>query len=441
MTGHPHAIDPRSIQPIWLSVPRKLVILLVAGVAIGLVAAWLGSVVYTNGWRRLQLAYLVAFSFVLSLSLGSLFFVLIQHLTRAGWSVVVRRPAEIFAMNIVAVAVLATPIAFFVLRGDLYPWTQTAIEGDYHESMVGTSVEHSELAGSSLYVHQQLDELTLAKRPWLNPTSFLARMALFLGVWVGIAGYYFKQSRQQDRIDERFAATRRMESWAGVAVICFGFSLTFAAFDWLMSLDPHWYSTMFGVYFFAGCAVGGFAVILLAILSANRWGVMTDWISDEHRRDLGRFLFAFVFFWGYIAFSQYMLLWYANLPETTRWLAVRGASMATGYSNRWSWLLLALLVGHFVIPFLGLMSRHVKSNRTAMVCLAAWLLVMHYFDLYWLVMPELGPRLTFGLIELGTLVGVVCFWLLGASLIATQTSLVAVGDPRFGDSLRAVEMY
>ncbi len=522
MTDAHRSFDPKSIQPMWLSVSRKFVLLLIVGVAVGVIAAWLGSTVYANGWRRLQLAYLVAFSFVLSLSLGSLFIVLIQHLARAGWSVIIRRPAEIFSLNIVTVAILALPIAWCVQRGEVYPWAQIGhgstshankeaentepsvaqsglveisatnvddipiitrsvsegrwfiprlrvglgfppgqvhgavqMEDDGNQIAVRQAVHHigdSDAHSASkettkdqiladLYVHQTPDDLTRAKQPWLNRQSFLTRMPLYFGVWVVIAGFYFQQSRRQDLVADRFAATRRMEWLAGVAAIAFGFSLTFAAFDWLMSLDPHWYSTMFGVYFFAGCAVGGFAVNLLAIHLANRRRVMSGLISDEHRRDLGRFLFAFVFFWGYIAFSQYMLLWYANVPETTRWFAVRGASMATGYSNSWGWLLLALLFGHFFIPFLGIMSRHVKSSSRAMIFWTSWLLVMHYFDLYWLVMPELGPQFTFGLIELGTLMGVVCFWLLGASLIATRTSLVAVGDPRLSESLRAVEMY
>jgi hypothetical protein len=489
MTDPHRSFDPKSLQPIWISVSRKFVLMLAGGVGLGLLAAWLGSVVSTDGGRRLQLAYLVAFSFVLSLSLGSLFIVLIQHLTRAGWSVVIRRPAEIFSLNIITVGLLALPIAWWVQRGDVYPWAQIGMEkvsaqngGGEHdrptdlqppqppqptqptqptanrshdsEPVYGKQVAyatgnlHSTSAGKTpeqiladLYVHQKLDDLTLAKQPWLNRTGYLGRMLLYFSVWTAIAGFYSMQSRRQDLVADQFAATRRMERVAGIAVIAFGLSLTFASFDWLMSLDPHWYSTMFGVYFFAGCAVGGFAVNLLMILLANRRGVMAEMVSDEHRRDLGRFLFAFVFFWGYIAFSQYMLLWYANVPETTRWFAVRGASLATGYANSWGWLLVALLFGHFIVPFLGIMSRHVKSNQRAMIFWTSWLLVMHYFDLYWLVMPELGPRFIFGLIELGTLLGVVCGWLLGASFFATKTSLVPVGDPRLIESLRAVEMY
>ena len=224
-------------------------------------------------------------------------------------------------------------------------------------------------------------------------------------------------------------------------MFAFGISLTFAAFDLLMSLDPHWYSTIYGVYYFAGCAIGGFSVSLLSWLVLSRLGLAPAKLPDEHLRDLGRLLFAFVFFWGYIAFSQYMLLWYANIPETTRWWAVRGASLAEGYRNSWGLLLVLLLFGHFIVPFLGIMSRHVKGNHKAMIFWTIWMLVMHYLDLVWLVMPEFGPSIVFGLPELGTMLMVGSLYLLGASYIATLTALVPVGDPRLKASLTMVDAY
>ena len=144
---------------------------------------------------------------------------------------------------------------------------------------------------------------------------------------------------------------------------------------------------------------------------------------------------------GYIAFSQYMLLWYANIPETIRWWAVRGASLAEGYRNSWGLLLVLLLFGHFIVPFLGIMSRHVKVNHTAMIFWTIWMLVMHYLDLVWLVMPEFGSSIVFGLPELGTILAVGSLYLLGASYIATLTALVPVGDPRLKASLTTVDAY
>ncbi len=455
---------------VHLSLPRKLTQFLAGGAIIGAVLSLISAAVYSGGSRRVMLAYLVAFAFVLSLSLGSLFFVLIGHLMRAGWNVLVRRPAEIFSLNIVTVAVLFLPIALsVVLGGELYPWAKRdAVESTHHASPVALNEPTALAAGaphnppaasneptalaagnhhkaddhnSSLYVHQTVDELTRSKQGWLNPTAFILRSLVFFGVWTLIAWFYFSRSRRQDSPAGGEDDTRQMEWWAGVSVFAFGITLTYAAFDMLMSIDPHWYSTIYGVYFFAGCAVGGFSINLLAILLLQRFDLFPVALSDEHRRDLGRLLFAFVFFWGYIAFSQYMLLWYANVPETTRWFVVRGASMAEGYTNSWGYLLVLLLFGHFILPFLGIMSRHVKTNPNAMIFWTGWLLMMHYFDLYWLVMPELGPHFTFGLPEIGTLLFAICVYLLGASMIATRTSMVPTGDPRLSASVAITDAY
>ncbi|WP_146598452.1 quinol:cytochrome C oxidoreductase [Novipirellula aureliae] len=402
-----------TIEPVYLSIPRTVILILCGGAVAGALLSVTASMLYTGGAHRVMLSYLVAFAFALSLSLGSLFFVLVQHLTRAGWGVLVRRPAEIFALNVITVAVLFVPLAFSVLgnSASLYPWATANV-----------------------------DELTQSKQNWLHPGLFLLRAAVFFAVWAWIAWFYFHRSRHHDLAGGE-DDTRQMEWWAGPAMFVFGITLTYASFDFLMSLDPHWYSTIFGVYYFAGCAVGGFSILLLSVLLLEKYGILTPIISDEHRRDLGRLLFAFVFFWGYIAFSQYMLLWYANMPETTRWFVVRGASMAEGFGNSWGRLLVFLLFGHFIIPFFGILSRHVKSNKHAMIFWTVWLLVMHYFDLYWLVMPELGPHFTIGLPELGTLLFVSCTYLIGASLIATRTSLLPIGDPRLGASIAVTAAY
>ncbi len=453
----------QEVSAVYLSVPRKVVLMLCGGAIAGALISLAAAGLYSGGTRRVLLAYLVAFAFALSLSLGSLFFVLLQHLMRAGWGVLVRRPAEILGVNVITAAVLFVPIAWSVASGsgELYPWARRdALQGQLHatdqlavrsvvlpaEDRAQRSAAHAsaqpESHGShaNLYGHQTLDELTGSKQGWLNPGSYLLRTALFFAVWILISGFYFLRSRHQDSagVDDD---TRRMEWWSGVSMFAFGITLTYAAFDLLMSLNPHWYSTIFGVYYFAGSAVGGFSIILLSVLLQQRLSLIPPLISDEHLRDLGRLLFAFVIFWCYIAFSQYMLLWYANVPETTGWLVVRGASTAEGYSNSWGYLLIFLLFGHFIIPFFGIMSRHMKSSQQAMIFWTIWLLAMHYFDLYWLVMPELGPHITFGLPELGTLLFVSCTYLLGASVIAKRTSLVPIGDPRLPDSLAITAAY
>lgn len=490
MSDHEHPLSDSENQlnsPGYLSFSRQFILGILGTAMAGGIGAVLTTLLYTDGMRRLMLAYLVAVAFVLSISLGSLFFILIQHLTRAGWAVLIRRPAEVFALNVITVGVLAIPIVVFAFCGSasIYPWARGAVgeatkqaQSTEHTRlqpnptvrMVSTQIDSSSDADKEserarshgdgslgaeqlhsgndaqedlqahLYAHQTFDELTASKTPWLNPTFFSLRLILYFGIWSAMAWFFFSTSRHQDEVGGS-EDTLRMERRSPPLALVFALTLTFAAFDLLMSLNPHWYSTIFGVYYFAGCAVGGFATSLLVWLVLSRIGKMPAKLSEAHFRDLGRLLFAFIFFWGYIAFSQYMLLWYANIPETTGWWAMRGASLADGYRSSWGLVLVLLLLGHFIIPFLGIMSRHVKDNQSAMIGWTIFILAMHYVDLYWLVMPEFRPWIAFGLPEIGSLMLVGGLYLIGATYIATQTALVPVGDPRIAPSAALKDMY
>ncbi|MCA9125747.1 MAG: hypothetical protein KDB22_01635 [Planctomycetales bacterium] len=475
-------------SPGYLSFSRQVILGILGTALAGGIGAVLAALLYTDGMRRLMLAYLVALAFVLSISLGSLFFILIQHLTRAGWAVLIRRPAEVLALNVITVGVLALPIIAFAFSGSvsIYPWarvvgsdaTLDALPTEHarlrSDSFVHLVASHTEAIASipieedranshstnspdgepphairhaetedqhaHLYAHQTFDELTASKTAWLNPAFFSVRLVLYFGIWSAMAWFFFSTSRRQDEVGGT-KDTLLMEQWSPPLALAFALTLTFAAFDLLMSLNPHWYSTIFGVYYFAGCAVGGFASSLLVWLVLSRIGKMPAKLSEAHFRDLGRLLFAFIFFWGYIAFSQYMLLWYANIPETTSWWAVRGASLADGYRSSWGYVLVILLFGHFIVPFLGIMSRHVKDHQRAMMGWSIFILFMHYIDLYWLVMPEFRPWIAFGLPEIGSLMLVGGLYCIGATYFATQTALVPVGDPRIAPSAALKDMY
>jgi hypothetical protein len=405
--------------------------------SLGLLAAVAHAWFTHDGYRRFMLAYLVAYAFVLSLSLGGLFFVLMQHLTRAGWSVLVRRPAEAMAANTLVLVVMFLPIALSVLlgHGEIYPWAQSA---GAHEPAAAHSTHGA--AADHTFAHQHLDELTLAKRPWLNAPFFLARWVVYLGAWALLGLFFWRQSTLQDE-DGDATRTRRMERVAGPASLLLGVTLMFGAFDLLMSLNPHWYSTIFGVYYFSGAVVGGLAAGVLFTLAIRRVNGITQRIGEAHYLDLGRLLFAFVFFWGYIAFCQYMLLWYANMPETTGWLRMRGATTVGSDVNDWTIVLLVLLFGHFVLPFCGLMSRHVKRRPLLLGAWAIWLLAMHYLDLLWIVMPEFGPSATLGAIELGLLVCLGGLWLADVLRRMSREHPVPVRDPRLHESIRFETVY
>ena len=349
-------------------------------------------------------AYLVSFCFYLSISLGALFFVALQHACRAGWSVAVRRVAEIMAANTLVMAVLFLPILLPLLFGNtaLFHWLDEAAVAEDHV-----------LANKSVY---------------LNLPFFVLRSLAFFGVWGGLVWYFWRRSLEQDRSGDA-NLTLRMERVSYPALLLFAVTITFAAFDWIMSLTPHWYSTIFGVYYFAGAVVGFLAAVILALVTLQKTGYLTSTVTLEHYQELGKLLFAFVIFWGYIAFSQYMLIWYANIPEETVWYLPRQKA-------QWITVSLVLLFVHLLIPFFGLMSRGVKRRPALLGFWAAWLLVAHWLDVHYLIMPNVQAMgLPFSPIDACCMLGMGAIFVAGILLFAGNRSLTPTKDPRLGESL------
>ena len=228
-----------------------------------------------------------------------------------------------------------------------------------------------------------------------------------------------------------------MQWWAPLGLILFGLTLTFAMWDWVMSLDPGWYSTIFGVYIFAGSALSMFATVILTVMFLQSLGYLKDSVSSEHFHDMGKFLFGFTFFYGYIAFSQFMLQWYGNLPEETEWYSHRGATTAVAQVNAWSVVILMVLFGQVLIPFAGLLSRHVKRCRAMLAFWAIWQLVFHWVDLFWIVRPQMTPDNAFdlGIIDLAVFVGVGGLFFAMVVRTAGLAALRPLRDPRLSASL------
>lgn len=348
---------------------------------------------------RFLFAYLVAYLFGLTLALGGLIFVLIQFVTRAGWSVVVRRMAENAMGTMPLFVVLLVPILMGL--GELFEWTH-----------------REEVAQDPLLQH---------KDAYLNTTFFYIRAVIYLACWLGMAWWFRRESIRQDKLGDP-KMTRRLQTVSAPAIIVFALTVTFASFDWIMSLDPHWYSTIFGVYIFSGCMVAILAFLSLTTLhikSHPLGGVITI----EHVHDVGKLLFAFVVFWAYIAFSQFMLIWYGNIPEETLWYAHR-------WEHGWRPVSILLAAGHFVIPFFFLLSRDVKRNALPLSLVSIWLLVMHYLDLYWLVMPNLSETFHFHIVDVLSLLGVFGLFLAAFTYLSGRPPLVPIQDPRLKESLR-----
>jgi hypothetical protein len=304
-------------------------------------------------------AYLAAYVFFMAITLGALGFVLIHHLTRAGWSVTVRRLAEGLSLNMFLLVVLALP--FFV-------------------TVNGQDGVHRLFPHWFVPAGQQHEEGLLAKAGYLNPSFFGIRMGVYFVVWCLLAWYMALRSAQQDR-DGDVRATRAMERMAFPAILFYGFSLTAFIVDWVMALNPHWFSTIFGVYYFAACMLSGYAAIVLLAVTLQKRGLMGRAVNTEHYHDLGKWMFAFTFFWGYIAFSQYMLIWYANMPEETQFFIPRQWGV-------WGSVSLMLLLVHVLIPFPGLLSRGVKRRTGVLAFWAVWVLGACAVDACWMVLPN-----------------------------------------------------
>lgn len=393
-----------------------------------------------GGLRRFYFAYLFGYAFFLSIALGALFFVLMQHLTRSGWSVTVRRIAEAVAATLPALGFLSVPLlaAIALQKGTPYPWALplSAASPEAIRAAARGEAEQTPQAEQTVAADQPiLDSIVLQKRAWLNPGFVIARVILYFAIWSWMALWYRRQSVSQDKSGDP-AATSRMQVLSGVCVVILGLTLTGAAGDLIMSLDPHWFSTIFGVYYFAGSALSGFAVLIIAAQLLQRSGYLKHSITVEHYHDLGKYLFGFTFFWGYIAFSQYMLLWYANIPEEIAWFERRGATTVASRVTGWSYVIVAILFGQLLIPFAGLLSRHVKRRPAVLLAWAFWALAFHLLDVYWLVMPQC-PKFTAASIvaDLAAVVGI------GGAVTATSlyylgaASLRPIADPRLKDSL------
>ena len=377
----------------WNRLPMVGAVCAVLGAA---VCAMLGA----GNPKQFYFSWLVSFMFFLSLTLGALFFVLIQYAAQGGWGIVLRRIGETTFATIPVMAVLFLPV--LVGLHDLYEWS------------------HAEAVAS--------DALLRWKSPYLNVPFFLIRAALFFLVWSFIAVTYYRGSRGQDVTGDP-GVSARLRRFAGPAIIVLALTQTFASVDWIMSLTPHWYSTIFGVYFFAGSFVGFIALLSVVAVAMRSAGLLDMVVNAEHLHDVGKLLFGFTAFWAYIAFSQFFLIWYANLPEETIWYMAR-------IEGSWKTVSIFLMAGHFGAPFFYLMGHAVKRRGSTLAIGGAWLLVMHFVDLYWQIMPTLHPEgISPSVLDVAAFVAVGGCFVSAASWLMRRHALVPLRDPRLAESL------
>jgi hypothetical protein len=371
-----------------------------AGAVLALLGGGVCAILGVGNPKQFFFSWLVSFLFFLSLALGALFFVLIQYAVQGGWGIVVRRIGETIFSTLPVMAALFLPLILGL--HDLYEWSHAG------------AAEH--------------DALLRWKAPFLNVPFFLIRAAVYFGCWSFIALLYYRGSRGQDVTGDPGVSVR-LRRLAGPAIIVLAVTQTFASIDWIMSLTPHWYSTIFGVYFFSGSFVGFIALLSVVAVAMRRAGLLDTVISAEHLHDIGKLLFAFTAFWAYIAFSQFFLIWYANLPEETIWYKAR-------LEGSWKAVSILLMAGHFGAPFFFLMGRAVKRRGWTLALGGAWLLVMHFVDLYWQVMPTLHPHgVRPSALDVAAFVAVGGCFVAAASWLMRRQALVPLRDPRLAESL------
>ncbi len=411
---------------------RTIPVALIVG-AIGIAAAFFLSGGFGDeGFKRFLHVYLVSFCFVLSISVGCLFFVIIMHLTRAGWSVTVRRIAELYAMCTFPLFILFLPILATVVMGwdTVYTWNVGGWSIHAHDA-AGEAAKAA-AAAAEISDRPPMEQLKYA---FLNKWFFTGRIVAYFLIWGGMAWFFLKNSLAQDETGDK-KLTARMQAISAPFMILFAVTIVFASFDLEMSLSALWFSTMFPVYFFAGAFLSALCTIMLTGLWLQRTGRVTDEITIEHYHDLGKLMQGFIIFWGYIAFSQFMLIWYANIPEETFWYNLRINQPG------WKTLSLILLVGHLFIPFFLLMGRALRRNRQLLTISAIFILVMHWVDHYWLIMPQMNPEantytLTGGgiLIDICCTVGVIGIYIALFCLVTRNRPLIPLKDPRLGEAL------
>ncbi len=355
-------------------------------------------------------SYLIAFAYWCGLAMASVILLMIFHATRAKWMVVLRRPVEVMSATLPLFLLLFIPL-ILVMRS-VYSWvdpTTSYPAGTPHLAETLALLEH--------------------KRPWLNPGGFIGRGFFYILFISIVGGLLFHWSKKQDASGDVQLSQKQRNLGAG-ALPFVGLAMTFAAFDWLMSLNPLWFSTVFGVYYWAGSFVS--ALSALAIITAHARGKdsVGTLVSVEHTHNIGKLMLAFVCFWTYIAFSQLLLIWIAGLPEETPFYITR-------FNPGWRGVGISMIVLNFFAPFGALLSRTLKRDPNKLTWVAGWILLSHAVDIYWLVMPTFSPEgVAFHWTTLTAFVGLGLLTIAFGVWRLRGQYAVPVKDPYLADSLR-----
>jgi hypothetical protein len=399
--AHGHQVDQKIENPGVLKASSTLTAVFSVLVALGLVSFFMtvGSDP-SHAWT----AFLRAHFYFMALSVMGLFFTAIHWVTSSMWSTPIRRLAE--GLTAYLPIALITTLLVILGASSLFQWM------------------HPE--------HFKGDLVIEGKLGYLNITFFSIRAIVGVAGWMWFARKMVGSSVAADSIHDNGANFKRIyesnRKWSVGFLIFFALSYSAIAFDQLMSLDPHFFSTMFGVYVFAGAFQTLFAALTLLAIIMRRSGYLKQVINDNHYHDLGKYMFAFTVFWAYIGFSQYMLIWYANLPEETGYFLLR-------FNEGWEFWTIALFIGKFFVPFFLLLPRGNKRSETVLLVSGIWIMIAQYFDLNWMIQPQVYPNgPVFGFADIGVFLGFFGVFGLSYMHFFKKRNLLAITDPTLPQS-------
>lgn len=365
---------------------------------VGIIASIVGAMTNPEQFYR---SYLVAFLFVLAPATGSLAWMMIHYLSGGAWGLGVRRLLEAGSRTIPLLAILFIPV--IIGMPHIYEWT------------------HADIVAK--------DPILQHKAPYLNTTFFIVRAVIYFAVWSGLALTLTGWSKHQDATPTPEGADAKFRVVSGPGLVLYVATITFASFDWIMSLDPHWYSTIFGLLIAVGQGLSTMAFTIIMAFVLSRSSVMEPVLTPNKFHDYGKLLFAFTMLWAYLGFSQFLIIWSANLPEEVTWYILR-------FNHGWGTISLIVALGHFVFPFLMLLSSDLKRAASRLAMLAVYFLVMRFIDIHWLVMPNFNEgHFTVHWLDVATVAGLFGIWIAAYCWNLKGRALLPVGDPYLGEAL------
>ena len=373
--------------------------------AVGVVGAILCAIGWLRWPSQFFQSYLVAFLFILGLSLGSLGLLMLQHLTGGHWGIIIRRPLEAAMRTLWLVALLFVPVIFGMKY--LYgAWLNAPATGE--------------------------GALSNFQRTYLTTNNFIIRAVIYFAVWLALVAFLERWSRQQDVDTANRALRRKFKMLSGPGIILYVFGVGFASIDWAMSLSPHWFSTIYGFIFVVGEVISSLCLVIAIAVLLSRTAPMAGLIQPRHLSDLGKLLLAFIMLWAYFSFSQLLIIWSGNLPDEISFYRSR-------LYGSWGFVAVIVLIFHFFAPFFMLLSRDLKRSASLLPKVAVLLIVMRLVDLFWTTRPEFTASALpswFDVIVPVTLGGL---WLAFFARNLKGQPLLPLGDPRLKEAIEVHE--